>query len=82
MCVDKITVFSLAIFFSLIITNYFSKIYISRDILKEQKFHKTYNEFKVYEKYFNASYVRFIELTKADIQRHPAVAEVLGIYGD
>jgi len=35
-----------------------------------------------YEKYFNAEYVKFIELTKRDIQRHPAVNEVLSIYGD
>jgi phosphate starvation-inducible PhoH-like protein len=35
-----------------------------------------------YENYFNAEYVKFIELGKADIQRHPAVSEVLGIYGD
>ena len=35
-----------------------------------------------YEKYFNAEYVKFVELTKMDIQRHPAVAEVLGIYGE
>ena len=35
-----------------------------------------------YETYFNAEYVKFVELTKMDIQRHPAVAEVLGIYGE
>ena len=35
-----------------------------------------------YENYFNAEYVKFIELGKMDIQRHPAVAEVLGIYGE
>jgi phosphate starvation-inducible PhoH-like protein len=35
-----------------------------------------------YENYFNAEYVKFIELGKADIQRHPAVSEVLGIYGE
>ena len=35
-----------------------------------------------YDKYFNAEYVKLIELTTADIQRHPAVAEVLNIYGD
>jgi len=35
-----------------------------------------------YEKYFNAEYIKFVELTKMDIQRHPAVAEVLGIYGE
>jgi len=35
-----------------------------------------------YDKYFNAEYVKLIELTAADIQRHPAVAEVLNIYGD
>jgi len=37
---------------------------------------------RYYERYFNASYVRFIELTKADIQRHPAVTEILNMYGD
>jgi hypothetical protein len=26
--------------------------------------------------------VRVIELTKADIQRHPAVTEILNMYGD
>jgi len=26
--------------------------------------------------------VRFIELTKADVQRHPAVTEILSMYGD
>ena len=35
-----------------------------------------------YENYFNAEYVKFIELSKVDIQRHPAVSEVLGIYGE
>jgi phosphate starvation-inducible PhoH-like protein len=35
-----------------------------------------------YENYFNAEYVKFIELGKVDIQRHPAVSEVLGIYGE
>ena len=35
-----------------------------------------------YENYFNAEYVKFVELGKMDIQRHPAVAEVLGIYGE
>jgi len=35
-----------------------------------------------YENYFNAEYVKFVELSKMDIQRHPAVAEVLGIYGE
>jgi phosphate starvation-inducible PhoH-like protein len=35
-----------------------------------------------YERYFNPEYVKFVELGKADIQRHPAVSEVLGIYGD
>jgi len=35
-----------------------------------------------YENYFNPEYVRFVELGKADIQRHPAVSEILNIYGD
>jgi phosphate starvation-inducible PhoH-like protein len=35
-----------------------------------------------YEKYFNPSYINFVTLTKDDIQRHPAVQEVLNIYGD
>jgi phosphate starvation-inducible protein PhoH len=26
--------------------------------------------------------VQFIELTKADVQRHPAVTEILSMYGD
>ncbi len=46
-------IFSLAIFISLLISNLISKIYISIDIQKEQEFHKTYNEFKIYEKYFD-----------------------------
>ncbi len=37
---------------------------------------------RYYEKYFNPEFIKFIELTKSDIQRHPAVAEVLNMYGD
>jgi phosphate starvation-inducible PhoH-like protein len=35
-----------------------------------------------YERFFNPEYIKFVELGKADIQRHPAVTEVLNIYGD
>ncbi|HBY67059.1 MAG TPA: hypothetical protein DEG69_04415 [Flavobacteriaceae bacterium] len=37
---------------------------------------------RYYEKYFNPEFIKFIELTKSDIQRHPAVTEVLNMYGD
>ena len=37
---------------------------------------------RCYEQYFNPEFVRVIELTKADIQRHPAVTEILNMYGD
>lgn len=37
---------------------------------------------RLYNNYNNAEYIKFVELEKSDIQRHPAVAEVLGIYGD
>ena len=35
-----------------------------------------------YERHFNPEYIKFVELTKADVQRHPAVQEVLNMYGD
>lgn len=37
---------------------------------------------RLYNNYFNAEYIKFVELDKMDIQRHPAVSEVLGIYGE
>lgn len=35
-----------------------------------------------FEKHFNPEHIAFVELTKGDIQRHPAVQEVLNMYGD
>jgi phosphate starvation-inducible protein PhoH len=37
---------------------------------------------RIYEGWANPEYVKFIELTKADVQRHPAVTEILSMYGD
>jgi phosphate starvation-inducible protein PhoH len=37
---------------------------------------------RIYEAWANPEYVQFIELTKADVQRHPAVTEILSMYGD
>jgi len=37
---------------------------------------------RLFNNYHNAEYIKFVELGKVDIQRHPAVAEVLGIYGE
>ena len=37
---------------------------------------------KLYNQYYNSEYISVCEFNNYDIERHPAVAEVLNIYGD
>jgi phosphate starvation-inducible PhoH-like protein len=61
-----------------------SQMVITGDIKQsDRQVHNGLTDFRrVYNNYNNSHYIKFIELTKLDIQRHPAVSEVLDIYGD
>jgi phosphate starvation-inducible PhoH-like protein len=61
-----------------------SQMVITGDIKQsDRQIHNGLTDFRrVYNNYNNSHYIKFIELTKLDIQRHPAVSEVLDIYGD
>jgi len=37
---------------------------------------------RLYNGWMNPEFVKFVELNKTDVQRHPAVQEVLSMYGD
>lgn len=61
-----------------------SQMIITGDVKQsDRQLHNGLSDFKnIYQKYSNPQYIKFIELTKADIQRHPAVSEVLSLYGE